>query len=234
MNSGFVTKRREEQLWEVQRIITQLKRKLRQEKKSDPTTQKSIEDTVDSGPASVLQPEVNTNTAVEGKIEAFLAQSLVGVCFYFKSSSSGAYSCLLSLLQSSPTLQSEELSQATRFTISDSGFLVLPPSHPDNLEFMKLQLENYELNALRQRLQSAINEERAEIHALKKELMTRQAPPIPPPAQKQDEDVTEIDELWAQNQYLETVRKVLCNEILAEHNRIVDLRVQCLMQGVGD
>lgn len=46
MNSGFVTKRREEQLWEVQRIITQLKRKLRQVDKVD--TQKSIEDTVDS------------------------------------------------------------------------------------------------------------------------------------------------------------------------------------------
>lgn len=29
MNAGFVTKKREEQLWEVQRIITQLKRKLR-------------------------------------------------------------------------------------------------------------------------------------------------------------------------------------------------------------
>ncbi|XP_049538172.1 ralA-binding protein 1 isoform X1 [Anopheles darlingi] len=47
MNAGFVTKKREEQLWEVQRIITQLKRKLRTfEKKSD-CLQKSLDDTVD-------------------------------------------------------------------------------------------------------------------------------------------------------------------------------------------
>uniref|UniRef100_A0A2M4C6I8 Putative ral-gtpase effector rlip76 n=1 Tax=Anopheles marajoara TaxID=58244 RepID=A0A2M4C6I8_9DIPT len=47
MNAGFVTKKREEQLWEVQRIITQLKRKLRSfEKKSD-CLQKSLDDTVD-------------------------------------------------------------------------------------------------------------------------------------------------------------------------------------------
>lgn len=67
MNAGFVSKKREEQLWEVQRIITQLKvsiylvrfcsglffiqvfpqRKLRSfEKKQDPT-QKSMDDTVD-------------------------------------------------------------------------------------------------------------------------------------------------------------------------------------------
>ncbi|XP_052865755.1 ralA-binding protein 1 isoform X2 [Anopheles cruzii] len=53
MNAGFVTKKREEQLWEVQRIITQLKRKLRTfEKKSD-CLQKSLDDTVVDGDISI-------------------------------------------------------------------------------------------------------------------------------------------------------------------------------------
>lgn len=44
MNAGLVTKNREEQLWEVQRIITQLKRKLRTlEKAAESTQQRSID-----------------------------------------------------------------------------------------------------------------------------------------------------------------------------------------------
>ncbi|KDR06596.1 ralA-binding protein 1 isoform X2 [Zootermopsis nevadensis] len=46
MNAGFVSKRKEEQLWEVQRIITQLKRKLRTVQRAQEMSQnlKSLED----------------------------------------------------------------------------------------------------------------------------------------------------------------------------------------------
>lgn len=47
MNAGYVTKKREEQLWEVQRIITQLKRKLRAFDKKPEMAQKSVDDQVD-------------------------------------------------------------------------------------------------------------------------------------------------------------------------------------------
>ncbi|XP_014484927.1 PREDICTED: ralA-binding protein 1 isoform X2 [Dinoponera quadriceps] len=49
MNAGFVTKSREEQLWEVQRMITQLKRKYKTVQKLEgATTQKSLDEEVRS------------------------------------------------------------------------------------------------------------------------------------------------------------------------------------------
>ncbi|GLV41692.1 Ral interacting protein [Carabus blaptoides fortunei] len=44
MNLGFISKKREELLWEVQRMITQLKRKLRSIQKCHEMTQKSLEE----------------------------------------------------------------------------------------------------------------------------------------------------------------------------------------------
>lgn len=60
MNAGFVTKSREELLWEVQRIITQLKRKFKTVQKLEGNLQKSLDDEVkssdenhgDAGPSS--------------------------------------------------------------------------------------------------------------------------------------------------------------------------------------
>ncbi|XP_011157595.1 ralA-binding protein 1 isoform X2 [Solenopsis invicta] len=48
MNAGFVTKSREEQLWEVQRMITQLKRKCKTVQKLEGATQKSIDEEIKS------------------------------------------------------------------------------------------------------------------------------------------------------------------------------------------
>jgi len=56
MNAGFITKKREEQLWEVQRIITQLKRKLRTfEKKQE----KSVEelDNSSTAPSTIVNED---------------------------------------------------------------------------------------------------------------------------------------------------------------------------------
>ncbi|RZF48708.1 hypothetical protein LSTR_LSTR011338 [Laodelphax striatellus] len=69
MNAGFVTKEREELLWEVQRMITQLKRKLRLLEKGLESSQKSVGDetdavlpTNDSGKsASSVLPTTTTN-----------------------------------------------------------------------------------------------------------------------------------------------------------------------------
>ncbi|XP_011690525.1 PREDICTED: ralA-binding protein 1 isoform X2 [Wasmannia auropunctata] len=48
MNAGFVTKSREEQLWEVQRMITQLKRKCKTVQKLEGATQKSLDEEIKS------------------------------------------------------------------------------------------------------------------------------------------------------------------------------------------
>lgn len=52
MNDGFVTKSREEQLWEVQRIITQLKRKYKIVQKLEGQIQKSLDEDTKSNDES--------------------------------------------------------------------------------------------------------------------------------------------------------------------------------------
>lgn len=96
---------------------------------------------------------------------------------------------------------------------------------------MSLQLENYELLRLKQKLQSAINQERTEIHALKKKLVEQSPERIdkPPVAEVSS---AEVHELLAQNAYLESVRKLLCNQILSENKELVDLRVQLCRAGI--
>ncbi|XP_033220376.1 ralA-binding protein 1 [Belonocnema kinseyi] len=56
MNAGFVTKSREEQLWEVQRMITQLKRKYKTVQKLEGTVQKSVDEEVKS--SDECHPEI--------------------------------------------------------------------------------------------------------------------------------------------------------------------------------
>lgn len=221
MNSGFVTKRREEQLWEVQRIITQLKvfgmfilhilgsfliksivrfqRKLRQEeRKGENMVQKSVEDAVDSLVIDSQPAKSSDENSNGGGAEA-----------------------------ATPTEKGIVLN------ITDTGFLALPTGHPEAAQFMQDQLENYELHRLRHKLQSAINLERAEIHSLKKQLVERishghHSPEQPP----SEHSAGEVQELLAQNAYLESVKRMLCEEILAENKRIVDLRVQLCAGGI--
>lgn len=63
MNAGLVTKNREEQLWEVQRIITQLKRKLRTlEKAAESTQQRSIDKDEHDGESGKQEEETAAMT----------------------------------------------------------------------------------------------------------------------------------------------------------------------------
>lgn len=107
------------------------------------------------------------------------------------------------------------------------GLLKLPADHPEANNFTQLQLENYELQRWRDKLQAAINQEKAEILALQKQ-MKEQPPNLSPakPEKTSDDNTAELQQLLAQNAFLESTRKLLCDEIMSEHKRILDLRVQ--------
>lgn len=250
MNSGFVTKRREEQLWEVQRIITQLKRKLRQvdKKGGDSTTgQKSVEDAVDSitidpmeGPKSKSSDENSDGVVAAANATVSSSNELTWGCV------SQRYACLLStylvhvltsllLAQSTPPPPpTEGAEQRPLFTVTHDGLLTLPKDHPDASDLVHAQLENYELQRWRDQLQAAVNQERAELNMLKQQLKERQ--PVASPEQLEkptDQSAAEVQELLARNAHLECIRQMLCDEILAENRRIVDLRVQLLCATTG-
>lgn len=174
------------------------------EKKCE-TQQKSVEDTVDSGPTET-RAELATSKSIDETSKS-------------------------SIPQSSPPSSKEEQAPSLTLTITESGFLALPPDHPEANLFTQLQWENYELHRLRQKLQLAINQEKAEIHAMKKLIVDGNraaAKPIEPLP-----TAAEAQELLAQNAYLESVRKLLCEEITAEQKRVVDLRVKLCMAGVS-
>lgn len=114
-------------------------------------------------------------------------------------------------------------------TITESGFLALPADHPEAAAFLQLQLENLQLQKYKQQLQSAILKERAEIVTLKKQLQSSrrvdQVEPAPPPPET-EQDRRAMTELLSQNVYLESVRSLLCEKIIEEQQKIVDLNVQ--------
>ncbi|XP_015187450.1 PREDICTED: ralA-binding protein 1 [Polistes dominula] len=65
MNAGFVTKSKEEELWEVQRMITQLKRKYKTVQKLEGTAQKSLDEEVKSSDENPLDPNSQKAKVIE-------------------------------------------------------------------------------------------------------------------------------------------------------------------------
>ncbi|XP_058129140.1 ralA-binding protein 1 isoform X3 [Anopheles coustani] len=199
MNAGFVTKKREEQLWEVQRIITQLKRKLRAfEKKSD-CVQKSMDDTVD-GDISIdlnLQKAKFSCSDDESSIKTVTAISTESATNTETKNTPQETPDESGTVETKPTLpDSPETTTTTsatmkidgaavvnasvtevpkvsdKVTVTDNGFLLLPQNHPEYLTLIRLQLENQELMNWKAQLQARIQTERNEIVKMKKLLVT--------------------------------------------------------------
>lgn len=115
-------------------------------------------------------------------------------------------------------------------TISDTGFLSLPDDHPEATSFLQLQLENYELQNLKQQLQATINRERAEIIQL--DQTTRANTRSAADEGQGLECDTVVQELYTQQAYLESIRVLLCEEVLKERKKVLDLRTQICLAGM--
>nr|CAD7427246.1 unnamed protein product [Timema monikensis] len=170
MNAGFVSKSREELLWEVQRIITQLKRKLRSMQRAQDMsqTQRSLEESHKSGEDEfhmdlTLQ---KARSQDEQPCREPTEESCSTVVFYFwkqkvtlncgrhpssRSSFTHPYSFVYTY---SSVLREEEL----------QGLLQ---------EETALQLEHRELLSLQSDLQGRVQVERAEIERLRTQLATK-------------------------------------------------------------
>lgn len=117
-------------------------------------------------------------------------------------------------------MQVEEKEESVNIlTITDTGFLALPPDNPDANNFLQLQLENYELNCLKNQLQASIDAERAEIIHLQEQTKYARAVLISNEDEGHaatSESETLMQELYLQQAYLESIRVLLCEEILKE------------------
>ncbi|KAH8236421.1 hypothetical protein KR026_001433 [Drosophila bipectinata] len=219
MNAGFITKKREEQLWEVQRIITQLKRKLRsfekkQEKSVDELDSTSsshpvatsgaaavVEDTTDSKPAA--EPVAATNNSIAPEEP-----------------------------------QTEE--RATNpsppdFTIdSSTGFVLLPKANPHREDLLRLQIEYEELMAWQHELKARILAERNEVYRLK-QLCDQQNPKAHgshgesvPPSEADYERI--IEHYTRENALLEHKKRMLGIELKEERRACIALQVELRLQ----
>ncbi|ALC47878.1 Rlip, partial [Drosophila busckii] len=217
MNAGFITKKREEQLWEVQRIITQLKRKLRSfEKKQE----KSV-DELESN-SSLTAPPAQTNLPA----------------------GTGADIIAEDTTDSAPVVAPEEPNVAKspapapsspEFTIDkQTGFVVLPKSNPNRDELLRLQLEFDELNNWQTELKTRILAERNEVFRLKQlyeqQMLKPQAEASHSDQTPNEGDYERIIEHYArENELLEHKKLMLAMDLKEERRACIALQVELRM-----
>lgn len=238
MHAGFVTKKREEQLWEVQRIITQLKRKLRSfDNKKNDIMQKSVEDGLEfaaegtSAESVTLQKtksysddenssirtitlESNTNTETKPSPQDTPDEQPV------KIEKTGS--------EDTPTNNND----TNILTIDENGLLVLPSNHPDYITLLRFQLENQELINWKNQLQAKITTERAEVVRLKNILADIPLSPTNDSILIKDE--AELEKLAAyylkENALLEQKKDKLARDLFLEHHSLIQMQVEVDLQ----
>ncbi|KAM7362809.1 ral interacting protein isoform 2-T2 [Cochliomyia hominivorax] len=245
MNAGFVSKKREEQLWEVQRIITQLKRKLKTFEKKQEKSLEELEVSTTSLNADVTDSvnnvdknqiineeetkvsqvnETNTTTTVTDNDVKNNTQDVL-----IETAKQDVNSTI------SPVF-SNNFNQAEGFYIDEeTGFLMVAKSHPDYATLLRLQLENQELLAWKAQLQARISSERAEILRLKQlqqqmanKLATQTVAPQPSPPEGDYERI--VEHFIKENALLEHKKQMLAKEIFEENKQCIAYQVELAMQ----
>lgn len=118
-------------------------------------------------------------------------------------------------------------------TVNEMGFLMLPETHPEYLNLLRLQLENNELVQWKQRLQRRIQCERAEITRLKAILSAKHSSSIT----QANQDVLNnlpngnnyervVAEFVLENTLLEQKKNCLAQEIFEENQKLIQLQVE--------
>lgn len=119
-----------------------------------------------------------------------------------------------------------------RITVTDNGLLMLPETHPEYLNLIRLQLENQELTQWKQRLQYRIQSERAEIVRLKAILNSKlTSNSINQPIESNnipDDGSYEriVTHFVHENTLLELKKDTLAKEIFDENKELVRLQVE--------
>lgn len=127
---------------------------------------------------------------------------------------------------------SASTSETDKISVNENGLLVLPESHPEYLNLIRLQLENQELIQWKQKLQRRIQHERAEVTRLKAILNARQSNTAAPNSETIDSlpDGGNYERVVAQyvleNTMLEQKKNYLAKEIFEENQKLIQLQVE--------
>lgn len=130
------------------------------------------------------------------------------------------------------TSASASINDTDKITINENGLLMLPESHPDYLNLIRLQLENYELTQWKQKLQRRIQSERTDVTRLKAILKARQSNTITSHTDTMTSlpDGSNYERVVAQfvleNTLLEQKKNYLAKEIFEENQKLIQLQVE--------
>lgn len=127
--------------------------------------------------------------------------------------------------------QTQEISDLDKVFVTENGFLMLHPEHPEYLNLIRLQLENQELINWKQQLQARINAERAEFARLKRLAGSTEAVQETPSINPDEPEYERIvDHYMKENALLEQKRALLAKEILDENISLIQLQVDLAMK----
>ncbi|XP_072759775.1 ralA-binding protein 1 [Anoplolepis gracilipes] len=249
MNAGFVTKSREEQLWEVQRMITQLKRKYKTVQKLEGATQKSLDEEVKStdnvpiestsqkpksteeDPGQVKSDSQPSNNATLMKKENKSAEEGKEKC----SCSAGQNGQSVQNVQEKDAVDSVDTLSATVTPQSKESENVTPndkanePEEEDVIDQLRERLIHEELLNMQALLKSRISQERNEIKRLMEMLSERGTEKKKPKERihsPNEAEMTAMIQLVKENQLLEKKMTTLIRSIIEEKDACVELRVQ--------
>lgn len=120
--------------------------------------------------------------------------------------------------------------ETDKITVNENGLLMLPESHPDYLNLIRLQLENNELNQWKQTLQRRIQNERTDITRLKAILNARQSVTTNSETMNSLPDGSNYERVVAhfvlENTLLEQKKNYLAKEIFEENQKLIQLQVE--------
>lgn len=125
-------------------------------------------------------------------------------------------------------------------TVNEMGFLLLPETHPDYLNLLRLQLENNELVQWKQRLERRIQNERTEMTKLKAILAAKQQTKSTSTSTsivQANHDVLNnlpdannyervVAQFVLENTLLEQKKNFLAKEIFEENQKLIQLQVE--------
>ncbi|KAH0820542.1 hypothetical protein GEV33_002250 [Tenebrio molitor] len=201
-NVGCISKHREELLWEVQRIITQLKRKLKTANKDKEAVAERVESQAEEEEIKRSDPEV-----VEKSQDV--------------AESSDAQKQNLSIV---PESLHEGIDIDRPSDIEDSSNVAPEQSALDNTLTL-LQLKNDGLHLLRDSLLKDIKAEHNQIMMLKSQLTT-EAPTV---AMVPHENLNEVMDLFLKENQILQIKKInLVRQIIEEQEMCIELKAQIM------
>ncbi|XP_011645473.1 ralA-binding protein 1 [Pogonomyrmex barbatus] len=251
MNAGFVTKSREEQLWEVQRMITQLKRKYKTVQKLEGATQKSIDEEIKSSDNVPIESTQKPKIVDEdvGQAKSSDAQSLTNLIKKdnkLHNVEEAKEKCSCSANTSANATQNEQSISVQEKDMVDSAVeaaTVIPqesenvspndkptePEEEDVIDKLRERLIHEELLNMQALLKSRISQERNEIKRLM-EMLTERGTEKKKPKERthspNEAEMTAMIQLVKENQLLEKKMTTLIRSIIEEKDACVELRVQ--------